>query len=73
MNYLGDARALLAEHAHAELVAIAGQDLGKNVAAWGQWLEREGETLGPVPWTGLTDPQVAWEEEILIEACEQIR
>jgi hypothetical protein len=68
INYLDDVRTLLAEHAHAELVAIAGEDLGKNVAAWGQWLEREGEGLRPVPWTGPTDPVAAWQEEILIEA-----
>jgi NADPH-dependent 2,4-dienoyl-CoA reductase/sulfur reductase-like enzyme len=68
INYLDDVRTLLAEHAHAELVAIAGEDLGKNVAAWGQWLEREGEALQPVPWTGPADPLAAWQEAILIEA-----
>ena len=67
INYLDDVRTLLAEHAHTELVAIAGADLGKNMAAWGQWLEREGEELGPVPWIGPTDPVAAWEEKILIE------
>ena len=67
INYLDDVRTLLAEHAHAELVAIAGEDLGKNVAAWGQWLEREGDELAPVPWTGPTDPVAAWQKETLIE------
>ena len=68
INYLSDARALLAEHAHSELIAITGQDFGKNMAAWSQWLESEGEGLEPVPWTGLTDPVAAWEDEILTEA-----
>jgi hypothetical protein len=68
INYLDDVRTLLAEHAHSELVTIAGEDLGKNVAAWGQWLEREGDALQPVPWRGPTDPVAAWEEDILVEA-----
>ena len=67
INYLNDARTLLAEHAHSELVAITGQDLGKNMAAWSQWLERAGEELEPVAWTAPTDPVAAWEEEILVE------
>jgi len=49
-------------------IAITGQDFGKNMAAWSQWLESEGEGLEPVPWTGLTDPVAAWEDEILTEA-----
>jgi hypothetical protein len=68
INYLDDVRTLLAEHAHAELVAISGEDLGKNVAAWCQWLERKGDDLEPVPWAGEPDPVAAWHEEILIEA-----
>jgi hypothetical protein len=67
INYLDDVRTLLAEHAHAELVAITGEDLGKNVSAWGQWLEREGDELAPVPWAGPPDPVAAWREDILIE------
>jgi hypothetical protein len=38
--YLDDSRALLAEGAHSELVAIGGCDHGKNVLAWMEWLER---------------------------------
>jgi hypothetical protein len=68
INYLDDVRTLLAEHAHSELVAITGQDLGKNVPAWSQWLEDEGERLEPSPWTGPTDPMAAWSEAFLIEA-----
>jgi ribulose 1,5-bisphosphate synthetase/thiazole synthase len=70
INYLDDVRTLLAEHAHAELVAIAGEDLGKNVSAWGQWLEREGDELAPVPWAGPTDPVAAWDEVMLTTASE---
>jgi len=32
--YLDDARGLLAESAHAHLVAFTGQDFGKDAAAW---------------------------------------
>jgi len=32
--YLDDARGLLAENAHAHLVALMGRDFGKDVAAW---------------------------------------
>ena len=70
INYLDDVRTLLAEHAHAELVAIAGQDLGKNMSAWGQWLEREGDELDPVLWAGPTDPVAAWDEVMLTTASE---
>ena len=68
INYLDDVRTLLAEHAHSELVAVSGQDLGKNVPAWSQWLEDESERLEPSPWTGPTDPMAAWSEAFLIEA-----
>jgi hypothetical protein len=67
INYLDDVRALLAEHAHAELVAISGQDWGKSMAAWSAWLEREDDALEPVPWTGPTEPVAAWGDDILIE------
>jgi hypothetical protein len=40
INYLRDLRAIMAEHAHTELVAITGQDFGKDPAAWGEWLSR---------------------------------
>ncbi len=38
-SYLNDNRALLAEHAHTELVAITGEDHGKDVREWSQWIE----------------------------------
>jgi hypothetical protein len=67
INYLDDVRALLAEHAHAELAAITGEDFGKSPSTWSAWLEREGDDLAPVPWTGPTEPVAAWDETILIE------
>jgi flavin-dependent dehydrogenase len=65
INYLNDVRTILAEHAHDHLVAATGQDFGKDVAAWSQWLEMEGETLQPVPWSEPTDPVKAWGETVL--------
>lgn len=65
INYLNDVRALLAEHSHTELVAITGQDFGKDMAAWGQWLEAEGDNLKPTPWLQPSDPVMAWDELIL--------
>jgi hypothetical protein len=73
IDYLEDARAPLAEHAHSELVDVSAQsfasaqDLGKNPSAWGQWLEEAGEDLRPAPWRGPTEPVEAWEQEILVE------
>ena len=67
IDYLRDARALLAEHAHGELVDLSGRDYGKNPAAWGQWLEEAEEDLVPVPWRGLSEPVAAWGEPITIE------
>jgi hypothetical protein len=67
INYLDDVRALLAEHAHSELAAITGEDFGKSPSAWSAWLEREGDTLTPAPWTEPAEPIAAWNEEILIE------
>jgi len=66
INYLDDVRTLLAEHAHDHLVAVAGQDFGKDAAAWTHWLEMEGDTLQPVPWPEPPDPVKAWGETILI-------
>jgi hypothetical protein len=65
INYLTEPRALLAEHAHAELAAIAGLDLGKDMAAWSEWLEAHGDALAPAPWTAPTEPVAAWQERIL--------
>jgi hypothetical protein len=49
ITYLDDTRALLAEHAHDELVAITGQDFGKDAAAWTRWLAAAGGALAPRP------------------------
>jgi hypothetical protein len=67
-NYLQDARALLTEHAHTELIRITGEDFGKDVAAWGQWLEANSDHLEPVPWLETTDAMQVWDEVILREA-----
>jgi hypothetical protein len=58
--YLDDVRALLAEHAHSELKAISGEDLGKNAEAWQAWLSRQRFNLPPKPWLEPTEPQRAW-------------
>lgn len=50
IDYLDDARALLAEHAQDELMAVSAQDFGKDKEAWFAWLERHGQTLQPNPW-----------------------
>lgn len=70
IDYLEDSRGLLAEHAHSELVAITGVDLGKNPAAWGQWLEAEGDTLTPLPWQQVTDPVVYWQTQVLVTSAD---
>ena len=65
IDYLNDARGLLAEQAHDELVAITGKDFGKDVKAWTEWLEAEGETLMPKPWEGPNEAQTVWGRELL--------
>lgn len=65
INYLTDVRSLLAEQAHDELVAISGQDFGKDPVAWSQWLESEGDRLRPVPWDASLEPVASWGETIL--------
>ena len=54
-SYLDDARAILAEHAHDELVAVTGQDFGKDARAWGAWLRSDAARLQPLPWTRRID------------------
>ena len=49
ITYLDDNRALLAEQAHTELVAISGQDQGKDAQAWNEWLAGDRESLKPCP------------------------
>lgn len=48
--YLADSRAILAEQAHAELVAVTGQDFGKEGQAWAKWLVGARHTLRPCPY-----------------------
>jgi len=48
------------------LVAVTGEDHGKDVAAWSQWLEEEGEPLQPVPWSEPTEPVQTWWQTILV-------
>jgi ribulose 1,5-bisphosphate synthetase/thiazole synthase len=68
INYLNDVRALLAEQAHDELIAVSGRDFGKDAATWTQWLEAEGDHLKPAPWTAPTDPLLAWGGTVLRES-----
>jgi hypothetical protein len=56
----------MAEHAHTELTAITGQDLGKDGAAWSEWLEQQGDSLTPNPWRQSSDPVRVWGETILV-------
>ncbi len=65
ISYLEDARALLAEYAHSELVSITGEDRGKDTRAWSDWLESNGDRLAPVPWRGPTEPMAVWGQSIL--------
>jgi hypothetical protein len=67
IGYLQDVRALLAEHAHGELVAASGRDFGKDMAAWGQWLEAQAEHLEPAPWRAPSEPAAAWGRDFLVE------
>jgi hypothetical protein len=62
IDYLDDARAPLAEHAHAELVAITGQNFGKDREAWKRWLAQNGGKLRPVPVDEPNEPVQAWED-----------
>jgi hypothetical protein len=65
VDYLDDNRALLARHARSELARITGQDFGLDPAAWRAWIAQTKARLRPVPLAGPTEPQRAWEEEIL--------
>lgn len=71
-SYLSDNRAILAEHAHTELVAITGEDFGKDVQAWSRWIEFHGDDLPPVPYYAATEPVQAWSEVILSTNDEAI-
>ncbi len=52
-GFLGDSRAVLATHAHDELAAVAGRDLGWEPAAWKAW--SRGRKLKPRPWPGRSE------------------
>ena len=65
INFLNDARGLLAEQAHDELVDITGKNFGKDVNAWTEWLEAEGEHLKPKPWDRVTEAREVWGKELL--------
>jgi flavin-dependent dehydrogenase len=67
IDYLEDVRAVLAESAHDELIAVTGQDLGKDIAAWCAWLEEAGENLHPTPCLAPPEPARAWDQPILID------
>ena len=49
IDYLDDVRANQAEFAHMTLEQMTGLDLGKNEVAWSAWLQREGQSLKPIP------------------------
>ena len=68
ISYLDDVRALLGSHAHSELLAISGEDLGRETAPWAHWLELQGEALAPKPYCRPTSPRRVWEQEILVAA-----
>src|SRR5690606_36886441 len=57
INYQDDARALLARHAHSELVTVSGQELEAEPALWSQWLEAHGEALEPTPYDAPAAPR----------------
>lgn len=71
IDYLRDARAIHTEHALTELIRITGQDHGKDQAKWSDWLERHGERLPVAPYTAVSDPVRAWDEDILIDPLHE--
>ena len=71
IDYLQDARAVHAEHAHTELINITGKDFGKNQARWSDWLEQHGEKLPCAPFIEVSDPVKAWSEEIQIDPIHE--
>lgn len=60
VSYLSDNRALLAEHAHSELVAITGEDYGKDGQVWSNWIELNADRNTVVPWRPPTEAMQAW-------------
>jgi len=63
IEYLADARAMLAEQAHSHLIRVTGRDCGKDVEAWRDWLEKTKSLLTPRPL--VDDLDAAYETEIL--------
>ncbi len=68
IGYLNDVRGILSWHAYAVLTAVTGQDLGRDEAAWREWLAHNGASLKPCPWAGPTDAMASWGETILTVA-----
>ena len=66
ISYIKDVRAVLADHAYDELVAISGQDIERDTDRWYAWLSGAGTTLVPRPWTAPTDAVAAWGEDVLV-------
>jgi hypothetical protein len=57
--YLNDSRALLAEGAHSELLAISGCDHGKDAHAWTAWLRKRKTDAEPKQASGCADDSVS--------------
>ena len=51
VEYLDEFRSYYARHAYLELVAVAGEDLGREKEAWERWLDENKGKLEPRPWT----------------------
>lgn len=49
ISYLGDRRAVLAEFAHTTLVAVTGENFGKDASAWSAWLTKVKSSFKPRP------------------------
>lgn len=71
IDYLDDARAMLAEHAHSELITMTAQDFGKDPSAWTRWAE--GRAFTAKPWLEPSDPVASWGLEILIPAATEVK
>lgn len=56
-----------AESPLPELIAITGQDYGKDMSAWANWLEMVGDDLEPKPYQVASEPVAAWGQTYLIE------
>jgi len=72
ISYLNDTCVALAEQAHDHLVAVTGEDYGRNVEEWSQWLRKADGALQPVPWSRPTELRRVWRETILVPR-DQVR